>query len=221
MVSEEKICLFDMNGTLVDMSALDENFQDIFGNKLYRKIWLKTVLHTSSSLTLTGRYETFAKIGEETLKSLADSEGISISLVQKASFKKNLLSLPLYPDVIPALKLLKEKGYRLIVFSNSSKKELKALLLLNNVDYLIEQVFSTDDFKEFKPSTGSYQGVSEKLGVKNSHLWMIAAHSWDILGSSTAGLKTALIERKETGHNDCFSDPDIREGNLEKLAERV
>ena len=54
---------FDVNETLLDLSALDLLFDRNFGTPAVRKEWFNRVLQLASVTTITGRYSDFSAIG--------------------------------------------------------------------------------------------------------------------------------------------------------------
>ncbi len=214
-------CFFDSNGTLLDTEALDPHFEAIFGTPLYREIWFATVLHTSLVSNQTDRYREFGKIVDETLESLAEAAGKSIGIARKLAFEKTMTTLPLFPDVLAGLGRLQDAGYRLVVFSNSGKPTSMAQLTHAGVADRFEKILSTDGADAFKPALAAYAYAIEQLGVPAGDCWMIAGHAWDTTGAAKAGLKTALLQRRENGMNPCFAEPDVAATDLVALADRI
>ena len=205
----EKICVFDVNGTLLDLSALDEHFGELFERAEMRPLWFHTVLQTASALTLTGRYEQFRTIAAETLKSLARDEGTELSTEQMMAFQEEMKSLPAFEDVAPSLEELKRAGYRLIALSNSGRGSTQSLLKRLGLASLFEEIFSADTVKSFKPARAPYELVARTLGLQPKQLWMVSAHAWDTAGARQVGYKTALLLREGHGSNDCYPEPDV------------
>ena len=62
-----RVCVFEVNETLLDMSALDTNFKDLFGNKDIRMMWFGQVIQSALVATVTGSYTPFNEAGAAAL----------------------------------------------------------------------------------------------------------------------------------------------------------
>ena len=61
-------------------------------------------------------------------------------------------------------------------------------------------VFSSENFRHFKPDPEVYLGAAELLGVKPDRVALVAAHKNDLRAARANGLRTAFVERpKEHG----------------------
>jgi 2-haloacid dehalogenase len=61
-------------------------------------------------------------------------------------------------------------------------------------------VFSSENFRKFKPEAEVYLGAASLLGVKPDRVALVAAHKNDLRAARTNGLRTAFVERpKEHG----------------------
>ena len=190
-----KVCAFDSNGTLFDMRALNPFFVKTFGRSEYREIWFHSVLHASLVLNAVGDYHELSTLATESLSILADEHDVKVGLAAKAELMKEMQSLPIFPDVREGLEMLKNAGYRLVIFSNASKASSKLLLVQAGIQDLFDEVLSTDSAKSFKPSQKSYEVAAKELGVPIKDIWLIAGHAWDTGGAKVAGAKSALIKR--------------------------
>jgi 2-haloacid dehalogenase len=216
-----KICLFDMNGTLIDLAALDPFFREIFGHASFRKLWTERVLQTSFALSLAGRFESFQRIMEETFLTMVREQRAELDSSQKADFKKRLSELPIFYDVREGLQIFRQNGYRLIALTNSSIREAKHLLEVLGIDDLIQEVFSVEDVKEYKPGPNPYLHVANEINVSPARMWVVSGHAWDVMGAKEAGYQTALLDRPECGLNHCYTAPDVKEHDLVELAQEV
>jgi hypothetical protein len=63
----KKRIVFDVNETLLDLSALDQAFERVFGRPSRRGDWFAQVLQNSLVATVTGKYDDFGKIASAAL----------------------------------------------------------------------------------------------------------------------------------------------------------
>lgn len=216
-----KICLFDSNGTLFDINALEPFFAEVFGNTLYLKIWFKTVLHTSLTLSLTREYREFSKISEETFISMARQQGVTVTAKQKTDFATLMQELPAFADIEAGIGLLYNAGYRLAIFTNASKTTTDGQLARTSFGRYFEQIISTDSARVFKPADISYKHAADELQEAPENIWMIAAHAWDTAGAMNVGFRGGLIKREDHGQNDLYPSPDAEEFTLVELAKKI
>ncbi len=47
-------CIFDLNGTLLDLSVLDPHFARVFGDSTVRTVWFRQTLEMALTQTVTG-----------------------------------------------------------------------------------------------------------------------------------------------------------------------
>jgi 2-haloacid dehalogenase len=75
----ERVCVFDVNETLLDLGALDPQFERVFGNASARQAWFGQFLTSWLTAMVTGVYEVFGTIGGTALEMLATRQGVEIS----------------------------------------------------------------------------------------------------------------------------------------------
>ena len=86
-----------------------------------------------------------------------------------------LRNLPPHADVKDALKALKEKGYKLVSFTNSSNQGVKTQFENAGLIDLFDVRLSVEDIKTYKPNLKSYRWACETLGVEPGEAMMVAA----------------------------------------------
>jgi 2-haloacid dehalogenase len=74
----------------------------------------------------SGRYADFWQTTEDGLVSAAKQIGIELTADKRAQLMQAYLELEAWPDVLPALRLLKEAGMRLAFLSNMTRRLLEA-----------------------------------------------------------------------------------------------
>jgi 2-haloacid dehalogenase len=71
------VCVFDVNETLLDLAALDGEFERVFGDRGVRVAWFGQLLQSAMVSTITGRYTDFGSIGRAALEMTAANSGWS------------------------------------------------------------------------------------------------------------------------------------------------
>lgn len=195
MLQKNKILIFDVNETLLDLSKTRIAINEALGNEAAFSIWFSTLLHYSLVETINGTYHSFGEIGKATLIMVARNLKKSINDDHAERIIRMMTESPAHPDVITGLTMLQKAGYRMVTLTNSSQSSANQQIRFACLNSFFQQVYSVDEFQVFKPHPKAYLGTASNLGVEPKDCIMIAAHAWDLLGASKAGLITAFIER--------------------------
>ena len=78
-----RICVFDVNETLLDLRALDPQFARIFGDASVRQAWFTQLLQSAFVTTITSQYKDFGTIGSTALDMIAARRGVAITQEDK------------------------------------------------------------------------------------------------------------------------------------------
>ena len=73
-----RICVFDVNETLLDLAALDSLFERAFGSAATRREWFGQMLQYAFALTAIGEYRKFGEHGQAALKTLMARHGLTL-----------------------------------------------------------------------------------------------------------------------------------------------
>lgn len=215
------VLVFDVNETLLDMSALDPHFQRIFGSADVRQSWFKELEAQWLVTIATGSYRDFTKLADAALRMVAARHGVELSGDDRAAVLGGMTALPPHPDAHAALSRLRERGMRMAALTNGTLKAARAQLHHAQLDEFFEQILSADEVPRFKPAPEPYRMAAERLGVGPEQLCMVAAHAWDLAGAQAAGLRTAFVERRGKVLNPEGPEPDLRAPDLIRLADRL
>ncbi|QDD91629.1 haloacid dehalogenase type II [Pseudomonas oryzihabitans] len=188
-------CLFDINETVLDLSALDGLFAELFGDPHSRVLWFAQTLQNAMTAELCGRHAPFATQGQAALDMLGERLGRPLGAADKQRVADALKCLPAHPDVRPALAFAHEHGVRCIAFSNNARSATQVQLAAAGLADGFAAILSAEDAAALKPATATYRQAAATLGQPADTLWLIAVHAWDIAGAQAAGLKGALVQR--------------------------
>lgn len=216
-----RVIVFDVVETLLDLSALDPFFADLFGDPSAREAWFTQLLQNALVSTVVGEYRNFEVLGLSALTMLAEKRGVEVSLADRARLQGHLLKLPAHPDALPALERLREEGYRLATLTNSVGLAGESELRFAGLRDFFEQALSADSVKRLKPAPEPYRYAAEKLGVEPGGFWMVAAHAWDMAGAANAGCHTAFVGRPSQGLDPGAPKPDVTGETLRDVAEGI
>src|SRR3954454_9493234 len=95
-----RVLAFDVNETLLDMSALDPLFERAFGDAAVRGQWFSQMLQLAFVGGLTGRYVDFSTAQRAALAILAERHGVEGDAEEILAATR---ALPVHPEVPDAL----------------------------------------------------------------------------------------------------------------------
>ena len=189
------VLVFDVAETLLDLQVLRPLFQRVFGDGAIVDEWFGQTILYSESATLTNTFTPFSQLGAGVLRMLGRIHNVSISEADVVELSNGLASLPPHPDVPDSLRKLKAAGYRLVTLTDSPANPGRGPLQAVGLADLLEQQFTAEAVRRYKPACETYQMVAQATGTQLSELCMIASHPWDLIGARAAGCSAALIER--------------------------
>jgi 2-haloacid dehalogenase len=216
-----RICVFDVNETLLDLQALDPAFEGVFGDAAVRRAWFQQVLQSAMTATLSNHYVDFATIARGSLHMIAERHERSLSDEEYQAILGGIRRLPAHPDVLPALEKLQAAGLRIVALTNSPPATVEAQLQHAGIRDYFETVLTVDLAQRFKPAPEVYQAAAQELGVLPDQLRMIAAHDWDITGALRAGYAGALVMRPGVVLDPNGERPDIVGKDLIEVVEQI
>lgn len=196
-VSRPKVIFFDVNETLLDLEPMRESVGEALnGRDELLPLWFSTMLHYSLVDTTTQRYHDFGDIGVAALMMVAKNNGIELTdAAARKAIVTPLRSLPPHPDVKAGLQSLKDQGFRLISFTNSSNKGVQTQFENAGLIEFFDGRLSVEEIQAYKPSLASYEWALEQAGVEADEAMMVAAHGWDIAGVKAAGMTGVFVAR--------------------------
>ena len=216
-----RICVFDVNETLLDLRALDTHFERTFGDASVRHAWFSQLLQTAFVSTITDNYKDFGTIGGTALDMIATRRGVTLSQQDRTSILQGMRKLPPHPDVRDGLERLRNAGLRLVTLTNSTEQVAQEQIKHAGLSEYFERIFSADTVRRLKPAPEPYRMVAGRLGVDIGQTRLIAAHSWDIAGALHAGCAAAFIHRTGMVLDPLFERPDVVGADLHEVADRI
>jgi 2-haloacid dehalogenase len=216
------LLVFDVNETLLDLESLAPHFERMFGEGNILREWFAQVILYSEAITLCDNYVPFGELGGAVLRMLARIRGVQIHDMDLQKLKEAVATMPAHPEVHGALVRLREAGFRLYTLTNNPRATCVRQLEEAGIGSLFEGQFSVDDTAHrYKPARQVYREVEVYLGLPPADLWLIACHTWDILGAAAAGWKTAFIARSGNAPLAVGAQPLIQGPDLNVVAQEL
>lgn len=215
------VIVFDLNGTLLDLSALDPAFERLFGDRQARKEWFAEVLKIALAATARQAYADFGRITVAALKVVEQRRHRELQEAQRLELIHGLRRLPPFPDVAPGLEALAAAGRQLAVLTNSGLAAAKEALEQAGIARHFARVLSADSAQRLKPSPAPYQMAAAALGVETGSLMFVASHGWDVAGAMQAGCQACFLSRPGQILDEVSPRPDLVASDLCDLSSKL
>lgn len=218
-----KVLFFDVNETLLDLTAMKTSVGKALGGRSdLLPLWFTTMLQYSLVTTAGRQYNDFGIIGAAALQMVAANNNIVLTDDEaKEAILTPIRSLPAHPEVKEALKRLRDAGYQLVSFTNSSNKGVETQFKNAGLTDYFDLRLSIEDIGIFKPNTDAYEWAARKMGVEANECLLIAAHGWDIAGALWANWRAAFISRPGAQLYPLAPKPEFNEANLTLIADKL
>ena len=214
-----KAIIFDAYGTLFDVNSAAKKCKEKIGDKWenFANYWRTTQLEYTWLRSLMNRHKDFWQITGDSL-----DKSMKVFQINK-SMKAELLDLykilSPYPEVKETLKILKEKKYKLSILSNGTPALLSELVKNNNLENLINDIFSIEEVGIFKPSSKVYDIPIQKYKIKKEQVAFISANTWDVSGGGNYGYNSIWVNRNNNIFDNLDFIPKSEIKNLKELVE--
>lgn len=217
------VLVFDVNETILDITALEPFFTRVFGWPEAMRRWYAQLILHAQSLTLAGLYVPLTAVSAGVLRMMGAIDGVPVGDAEVEELAGAVAALPPHPDVGPAFELLRDGGLRLVTLTNSPPNPAGSPLDRAGLGHLVERQFSVDAVRRYKPAPETYGHVAAELGVPIQRLCLVAAHAWDTLGAKAAGCTAGLVLRTGNAGFDVpgVPRPDIVVADFAALADRL
>ena len=114
-------------------------------------------------------------------------------------WNKNKILAQLYPETMETLEMLKKKGIKIAIVSNTPKLSVDGVLEKFGLDKMFDVVCFSYEVGFLKTDHELFDAALEKLGVTKEEAVMVGdSMETDIVGAENAGVLPVLIDRKET-----------------------
>jgi 2-haloacid dehalogenase len=186
-----------------------EEFVGLWRTRQFEYMWLRT---------LSGRYADFPTATRDALVFAAKTLKVDVSASAKQRLLDSYFHLKAWPDVVPALRGLKDAGLRLGFLSNFSDEMLAANIETAELTGYFEQSLSTDRVKAFKPDARAYRMAVDAFGLTPGEIVFAAFAGWDAAGAKSFGYPTFWVNRQNSVEEQLDAPPDAV-GSINDLVE--
>ena len=182
-----------------------------------RKAWFRKIFGYTWLRTSGKQYKNFWHVMEDALQFSAASMKLDLTAEKQKIILDAFLHLPVWDDVTPALKELKERNIRLAFISNMTEDMLRSNLRHNDIESYFEFILSTDRVQTFKPAPQAYHLGVDAFGLKKEEIAFVAFAGWDAAGAKWFGYPTVWVNRLGFSMERLDARPDASGHNMNVL----
>ena len=189
-------CVFDAYGTLFDVNSAAAQCKDTLGNKweLLSDLWRVRQLEYTWLRSLMNEYVEFWEITGDGL-----DYAMAALKIEDKSLRDRLmniyLNLDIYPEVKDVLAKVKLLRLKTAILSNGSPKMLASATENSGIGSFIDNSFSVDSIKVFKPHPSVYQMAVDGLQVDAKRICFMSSNAWDALAAANFGFRVIWVNR--------------------------
>ena len=193
-----KAVVFDAYGTLLDVhGAMARHAESLPPD--WERIsleWRTKQLEYSWVQTLTGpsHHRDFWQITRDALAFVAARHRITDPAVL-AQLLNAYRHLPAYPDVVPLLAGLRERGLRTAILSNGEPGMLADAVDAARLAPLLDGVLSVEDLGVFKPDVAVYKMMADWCGLPAAEIAFVSSNAWDAQAAAAFGCRVFWCNR--------------------------
>ena len=218
---KKKTVVFDAYGTLFDVNSAAKKCKEKIGSdwESFANFWRTTQLEYTWLRSLMKRHKNFWEVTEDSL-----DKSMKVFNIDK-SMKDELLNLykilSPYPEVKEVLENLKKRNFKLAILSNGTPDLLNQLVKNSYLDNLIDDLFSIEEVKVYKPDPRVYEIPVKKYNVKAIEITFLSANTWDVSGGGNYGYNSIWVNRNKSKFDLLDFQPKNEISNLTQLLDIV
>ena len=164
-----------------------------------------------------GQYVDFWQVTDDALAFAARKLRLDVDAATRSALMNAFLVLKTWPDVLPALNLLRDAGLRLAFLSNFTPAMLRANIKNAGLVGMFEDAISTDRNRTYKPDPRAYRLGVEALQTPREEILFVAFAGWDAAGAKMFGYPTYWVNRQRLPPEELGVLPDASGETLSDL----
>jgi len=219
-----KVLLFDTWGTLVDNYSIADVIEPyVFESHTAQKIaqdWRFQQKWAMFHLTLSDSFVPHPGLNEACLRWALEYHHVDLSDKEIKEINAEYHKLRAYPDVLGALKALKEMGLIIKIVANPTKQMIEDhSRFAGTLEYIDEIISSGEEARAFKPSPKVYELGIERAGCDKKDILWVTGHFWEAIGAVRQGLDVTWTNRARHPALKVGYEPTYTTKNLQELAD--
>ncbi|MGV9254851.1 HAD family hydrolase [Streptomyces sp. NPDC003697] len=204
----DRAAVFDVDGTLVDTNHLHV----VSWWEAFRQAGHRVTMHAVHRSVGLGSTDLIAHLLGEDRDADQDAE---LSAAHKALYGQYFDRLPALPDAGRLLRQLHRNGWKVVLATSASGRELSALRRAIDADDVISATASADDVEEGKPAPEPVEHALRLAGVPAERAVFVGDTVWDMQAGSRAGVRCVGVlcggipreDLEKAGAERVYDDP--------------
>ena len=208
---------FDCYGTLIDWyggvrGELERIFGSEHGERLSRRYH-----ELEPEIQAEAPDMSYRDVMAETLHRIATEQGRDLTDQERAALGESLPGWPVHPDVPPALEEARERGWRLVILSNTDRDFIEASMQAIGVPF--ELAIVAAEIGSYKPALAHWHAFYEQTGADPArHVHVAESNFHDIGPARELGIPSVWINRRSA---EPVAVPDREQPDLSGLADTL
>jgi 2-haloalkanoic acid dehalogenase type II len=213
---------FDCYGTLIDWEGGIRDALIKLSNKknIYLNLDGISEKYIHVELQVEGeQYRKYHEILQLSAKRLLKSEGFDISDTNALEFADSIFSWQPFSETHDTLAKLKDKGYKLVILSNTDNEILKRSIERIGIDF--DGVITAEEVGSYKPAHGHWQAMLKRFNTTNEAVLHVgASYVHDIIPAKEQGFDAIWINRNHEKPTKAIR-PDMEFPDLRPLPDTL
>jgi 2-haloacid dehalogenase len=183
---------FDCYGTLVDWNAgIAEELERLLGAD---PAALDRYHEIEPRLQREQPDATYREIMAGVLAEMAAVRGVDVPGGERDALARSLPGWPVFPEVPAELAEARERGWRLVILSNSDRDLIEASMAAIGVPF--DDAIVASEIGSYKPAHGHWRAFSLRTGADPArHVHVAQGHFHDIVPADELGIPSIWINR--------------------------
>jgi HAD superfamily hydrolase (TIGR01549 family) len=181
MSDDRPVVLFDIDGTLVDT------------NYLHAVAWRRAFRETGHDVPTAWVHHRVGMGAPQLLDELIGEEDETVKDAWRRHFDELKDEVHALPGAAALLRAVAAAGARVVLASSTEEQDLDVLLQALDADDVIDEVTSSGDVDQAKPSPEVFQTALEKAGGRVDRAVVVGDTVWDVRAAKAAGLECICL----------------------------
>jgi 2-haloacid dehalogenase len=211
--------VFDLFGTLLDIASLRDVAAAVASDPVAFVItWREKQIAYAFASAIMGTHEDFDAMTGHGLRFAAAKHGVTLDATAQQRLVDAWRNVAAYPDAVPALRALNERGVPCAVLTNGTPATSAAAIQNAGIATLLDVTLSVESARVFKPDRRVYELVTGHYGVAADRLIFVTSNGWDATGAAAFGMRVAWCNRVGAPAETFGPAPQWTIGDLHALA---
>ena len=214
-----RVVCFDLYGTLLDYHALEGAVAE-HGIPLpdqFVAAWRRKQIEYTWLASLAQSYRDFDELTANALEQVSAQMGLGLDLVTRAALVDAWRALPVFPDVMAALRALAQHGVPLAVLTNGTSYSANNALANAGLRAQFSELLSVERVRVYKPDPRAYAMATERFSCAPREVVFVSSNGWDAYGATRFGFRVAWVNRNDHSPETLGATAEATIGSLADL----